>query len=55
MEKLLERENFYLLRLYEAVQSNEALVVSYDDYDIRVLEGEQNRAKRTIVNWLYSL
>lgn len=55
MERLLNRDNFYLLQLYDAVQSDESLIIKYEDYDVRMLEGEQNRAKRTIAKWLDSL
>ncbi len=55
MERLLNRNDFYLLQLYDAVQSDESLTIRYEDYDVRMLEGEQNRAKRTIVKWLDSL
>ena len=52
MEKLLDDQNFFLLPLYDAIQKDSRLKVNYKEGDVKILEGEQNRAKRTIRIWL---
>jgi hypothetical protein len=51
MEKLTAPDNFLALQLYDAMQSNERLLVQYGPDDERVLEGEQGRARRVVQAW----
>lgn len=52
MEKLLDENNFILLPLYDAIQKNSQLKIRYREGDVKILEGEQNKAKRIIRLWL---
>ena len=52
MEKLLDEDNFFLLPLYDAIQTDSQLKISYKKGDAKILEGEQNKAKRTVRLWL---
>lgn len=52
LEKLLNEENFFALVLYDDLQQNSQLKITYNNKDNNCLEGEQNRAKRTIKLWL---
>ena len=52
LEKMLNEKHFPLLVLYDAIQSNDKMKVSYKNGGIETLEGEQNRAIRTIRIWL---
>lgn len=52
MAKLLDENNFFALVLYDAIQENIQMKIVYKTGDKSCLEGEQNRAKRTILIWL---
>ncbi len=43
---------FFLLPLYDAIQTDSQLKISYKKGDAKILEGEQNKAKRTVRLWL---
>lgn len=51
IERLSEPENFLALQLYDALQSNEKLLVQFSADDERILEGEQGRAARVVQAW----
>ena len=51
VEKLASPDNFLTLELYDAIQSNEKLLVHFEPDDERILEGEQGRAKRVVQAW----
>ncbi len=51
VEKLADPENFFALQLYDALQSNEKLLVQFEPDDERILEGEQGRAQRVVQAW----
>ena len=51
IEQLADPENFFALQLYDALQSNEKLLVQFEPDDERILEGEQGRAKRVVQAW----
>lgn len=51
IEKLAQPENFIALQLYDAMQSDERLIVQFEPEDERVLEGEQGRALRVVQTW----
>ena len=51
IERLAIPENFLTLQLYDAVQSNDRLIVQFEPGDERILEGEQGRAKRVVQAW----
>ena len=51
-QKLLDEDNFFLLPLYDAIQTDSQLKISYKKGDAKILEGEQNKAKRTVRLWL---
>jgi hypothetical protein len=51
IEKLADPENFLALQLYDAVQSDEKLLVQFEPDDERILEGEQGRARRVVEAW----
>jgi len=51
IESLADPENFFALQLYDAIQSNEQLLVQFGPEDERILEGEQGRAKRVVQAW----
>jgi len=51
VEKLADPENFLALQLYDAIQSNEKLLVQFEPDDERILEGEQGRARRAVQAW----
>lgn len=55
MEKLLDEDNFFMLPLYDALQVDSTLKVTYSKNDPKCLEGEQNRARRTVRMWINSL
>ena len=42
----------FLLPLYDAIQTDSQLKISYKKGDAKILEGEQNKAKRTVRLWL---
>ncbi len=52
LEKLADPENFMALQLYDALQTDANLLVYIAPDDERILEGEQGRARRTILSWL---
>ena len=54
VESLAEPDNFFALQLYDAIQSNEQLLVQYEADDERILEGEQGRAHRVVQSWFAS-
>lgn len=37
---------------YDAIQTDSQLKISYKKGDAKILEGEQNKAKRTVRLWL---
>lgn len=51
IEALADPENFFALELYDALQSNEKLLVQFEPDDERILEGEQGRARRVVQAW----
>jgi hypothetical protein len=51
IEKLADPENFLALQLYDALQSDENLLVQYEPDDERIVEGEQGRARRVVQAW----
>jgi hypothetical protein len=51
VEQLAEPENFLALQLYDALQSNDRLLVQFEPDDERILEGEQGRAQRVVHAW----
>jgi hypothetical protein len=51
IEVLADPENFLALQLYDAIQSDENLLVQYEPDDERVVEGEQGRARRVVQAW----
>ena len=55
MEKLLDEKNFVGLVLYDDLQNNPDYKIVYDYEGTDWLEGEANRAKRTIKLWIKSL
>ena len=52
LDKLCDEENFHVLILYDALQEDATKRIEYSEDDVRVLEGEQNRARRTIKQWV---
>jgi len=51
VESLADPENFFSLQLYDAIQQNEQLLVQYEPDDVRILDGEQGRARRVVQAW----
>jgi hypothetical protein len=51
IEKLADPENFLALQLYDALRSDENLLVQYEPDDERIVEGEQGRARRVVQAW----
>lgn len=51
IERLADPENFLALQLYDALQSDENLLVQYEPDDERIIEGEQGRARRVVQAW----
>jgi hypothetical protein len=51
IEKLAVPENFLALQLYDAMQTDEKLLVQYEPDDERIIEGEQGRARRVVQAW----
>ncbi len=51
IERLADPENFLALQVYDAVQSDENLLVQYEPDDERIVEGEQGRARRVVQAW----
>jgi hypothetical protein len=51
VEQLADPENFLALQLYDALQSDEKLLVQFEPDDERILEGEQGRARRVVQAW----
>ncbi len=54
LEKLQDPGNFVALVLYDTIQANNELVITYEKGDLFSLEGEHARAKRTIAKWMDS-
>ncbi|MBD3265539.1 hypothetical protein GF373_02620 [bacterium] len=52
VDKLTDSDNFFALQLYDALQPDEKLVIQPDTEGDEILEGEQGRAKRTVIAWL---
>jgi hypothetical protein len=52
VEKLANREEFFALQLYDALQSHGSLKVEIEPDLPDVLEGEQGRAERVVKHWL---
>ena len=55
VEKLLDEKNFVGLVLYDELQDNPDYKIAYDYKDSTWLEGEANRAKRTVKLWVKSV
>lgn len=51
IEKLADPENFLALQLYDAMQTDENLLVQFEPEDERIVEGEQGRARRVVQVW----
>jgi hypothetical protein len=51
IEQLANPDNFFALQLYDAIQTNEKLLVQFEPNDERILEGEQGRAQRVVQAW----
>jgi hypothetical protein len=51
VEKLADPDNYLALQLYDAVQPDPNLVVYFAPDDVRILEGETGRARRTVQAW----
>ncbi len=51
IEKLADPDNFLALQLYDAIQTDENLLVQFEPDDERILEGEQGRAQRVVQAW----
>jgi hypothetical protein len=51
IESLADPENFMALQLYDALQSDDRLLVQFEPEDERLLEGEQGRARRVVQAW----
>lgn len=51
IEKLADPANFLALQLYDAMQSDDNLLVQYEPDDERIVEGEQGRARRVVQAW----
>ena len=51
IESLAEPENFFALQLYDALQSDEKLLIQFAPDDERLVEGEQGRALRVVQTW----
>jgi hypothetical protein len=51
VEQLADPDNFLALQPYDALQSDENLLVQFDPDDERILEGEQGRARRVVQAW----
>jgi len=51
IEKIADPDNFFGLQLYDAMQSDENLLVQYEPDDERIVEGEQGRARRVVQVW----
>jgi hypothetical protein len=52
VEKLSDSGNLMALRLYDAIQPDNHLIVQYGPEDERIVEGEQGRARRVVQTWL---
>jgi hypothetical protein len=52
VEKLLQSDNFPTLVLYDVLQPDPDLVIRYSPEDPRQIEGEQARARRTVLLWI---
>lgn len=55
VEKLIDPANFFALQLYEALQSQHHMLLSFDPATDDVFEGEQGRARRTVERFASSL
>jgi hypothetical protein len=51
IEKVADPANFLALQLYDAMQSDENLLVQFEPDDERIVEGEQGRARRVVQAW----
>lgn len=51
IEVIANPENFLALQLYDAIQSDQNLLVQFEPDDERILEGEQGRAQRVVQTW----
>ena len=51
IEQLADPDNFFALQLYDAIQTDEKLLVQFEPDDERILEGEQGRAQRVVQAW----
>lgn len=54
VNKLVDPENFFTLQLYDTIQPEAMSVVHINSDDDAILEGEQGRARRTVVRWIAS-
>jgi hypothetical protein len=55
VEKLLEPDNFFALQLYDKLQSEKEMIVSFDPATDDAFEGEQGRARKTVERYARSL
>lgn len=54
IEKLLDKKNFIGLSLYEDIQDDSSLKITYSNNDIKMFEGQYKKALRTIKLWIAS-
>lgn len=52
IEKLMDKDNFFALQLYERLQQKSTLLIEHNADDDIILEGEQGRAFRTVRTYL---
>jgi len=52
IESLADPSNFMALQLYDAIQTDARLLVQFDTDDVRILTGEQGRAREVVHLWL---
>ena len=55
VEKLIEQDNFFALQLYDRLQIRRHLTVPIDPASAQIFEGEQGRARRTVLRFATSL
>lgn len=51
VERLADPDNFFGLQLFDAIQTDENLLVQFEPDDERIVEGEQGRARRVVQAW----
>jgi hypothetical protein len=55
VEAMIDPDNFFVLQLYDALQSEHHMVLSFDPASDDAFEGEQGRARRTVERFASSL